>query len=92
MRRSDGYTEKSCAAREESGRQLREAEMSDTPDDIGPVFQKRCPFCSTWNEVTVHRMPTDGNWDESHAYYCASCGKQLGSARGFRISVERSRD
>src|SRR5438067_6356849 len=79
IRRSHGYTAISCVAGGGSGRQIREAEMSDTPDDIGPIFQKYCPFCSTWNEVTVHRMPTDGHWDESHPYFCASCGKQLGS-------------
>jgi hypothetical protein len=46
----------------------------------------------TWNQVTVHRMPTDGDWDEAHPYFCADCGHQLGSERGFRISVEKDRD
>ena len=30
-------------------------------------------------------MPTDGDWDEAHPYFCADCGHQLGTERGFRI-------
>ena len=34
-------------------------------------------------------MLTDGDWDEAHPYFCADCGHQLGTERGFRVSVEK---
>src|ERR1700730_4815884 len=35
-------------------------------------------------------MPTDGNWNEAHPYFCGDCGHQLGTERGFRISQRES--
>src|SRR6516164_8352223 len=35
---------------------------------------------------------THGDWDEAHPYFCADCGHQLGTKRGFRISVEKDRN
>jgi hypothetical protein len=64
------------------------AAVSHDPD----TFRKHCSKCGTWNEVTVHLDPTDGDWDEAHPFFCADCGHQLGTERGFRISVEKDRD
>jgi DNA-directed RNA polymerase subunit M/transcription elongation factor TFIIS len=66
--------------------------MSHDPDEISRAFKKHCSKCGAWNQVIVHRMPTDGDWDEAHPYFCAECGHQLGTGRGFRISVEKDRD
>ena len=68
------------------------AAVSHDPDEISRTFEKHCSKCGTWNEVTVHRKPKDGDWDEAHPYFCADCGHQLGTERGFRISVEKDRD
>jgi hypothetical protein len=65
--------------------------VSHDPDEISRTIKKHCSKCGTWNEVTVHREPTDGDWDEAHPYFCADCGHQLGTERGFRISVENGR-
>jgi hypothetical protein len=69
-----------------------ESSSDHDPDEISRAFKKHCSKCDTWNQVTVHRMPTDGDWDEAHPYFCADCGHQLGTERGFRISVEKARD
>ena len=66
--------------------------MSHDPDEISRAFKKHCSKCDTWNQVTVHRLSTDGDWDEAHPYFCADCGHQLGTERGFRISVEKDRE
>ena len=66
--------------------------MSHDPDEISRAFKKHCSKCGAWNQVIVHRVPTDGDWDEAHPYFCAECGHQLGTERGFRISVEKDRD
>jgi hypothetical protein len=66
--------------------------VSNDPDEISRTFKKHCTTCDSWNQVTVHRLPTDGDWDEAHPYFCAACGHQLGTERGFRISVEKDRD
>jgi hypothetical protein len=73
---------------------LRMMESSSEPRSrrISRTFKKHCSKCNTWNHVTVHRMPTDGDWDEAHPYFCADSGHQLGTERGFRISVEKDRD
>ena len=63
--------------------------MSHDPGETSRTFKKHCSKWDTWNQVTVHRLPTDGDWDEAHPYFCADCGHQLGTERGFRISVER---
>jgi hypothetical protein len=42
--------------------------VSRDPDEISRAFKKHCSKCDTWNQVTVHRMPTDGDWDEAHPY------------------------
>ena len=68
------------------------AAVSHDPDEISRTFKKHCSKCDTWNQVTVHRVPTDGVWDEAHPYFCADCGHQLGTERGFRISVEKDRE
>src|SRR5215813_11729856 len=68
------------------------AAVRHDPDEISRTFKKHCSKCGTWNQVIVHRMPTDGDWDEAHPYFCADCGHQLGTERGFRISVEEDRD
>ena len=47
--------------------------MSYDPDEISRTFKKHCSKCDTWNQVTVHRMPIDGDWDEAHPYFCADC-------------------
>jgi hypothetical protein len=44
--------------------------MSHGPDEISRTFKKHCSKCDTWNQVTVHREPTDGTWDEAHPYFC----------------------
>ena len=33
--------------------------MSHDPDEISRTFKKHCSKCDTWNQVTVHRMPTE---------------------------------
>src|SRR4029077_20748062 len=68
------------------------AAVSHDPGETSRTFKKHCSKCDTWNQVTVHRLPTDGDWDEAHPYFCADCGHQLGTERGFRISVEKDRD
>jgi hypothetical protein len=68
------------------------AALSHDPNEITRTFKTHCFKCDTWNQVTVHRVPTDGDWDEAHPYFCANCGHQLGTERGFRISVEKDRD
>jgi putative ABC transport system substrate-binding protein len=50
--------------------------VSHDPDEISRTIKKHCSKCGTWNEVTVHRGPTDGDWDEAHPYFCADCGHQ----------------
>jgi hypothetical protein len=40
--------------------------MSHDPDEISRAFKKHCSKCGAWNQVIVHRMPTDGDWDEAH--------------------------
>jgi hypothetical protein len=64
--------------------------VSHDPDEISHTFKKHCSKCDIWNQVTVHRMPTDGDWDEAHPYFCADCGHQLGTERGFRIGLSGS--
>jgi hypothetical protein len=66
--------------------------VSHDPDEISRTFKQHCTRCDAWNRVTVHRLPADGDWDEAHSYFCADCGHQLGTERGFRISVEKDRD
>ena len=39
--------------------------MSHDPDEISHTFKKHCSKYDTWNQVTVHRMPIDGDWDEA---------------------------
>ena len=68
------------------------AAVNHDPDEISRAFKKRCSKCDTWNQVTVRRMPTDGDWDKAHPYFCADCGHQLATERGFRISVEKDRN
>ena len=36
--------------------------MSRDPDEIFRILKKHCFKCDTWNQVTVHRVPTDGDW------------------------------
>jgi hypothetical protein len=45
------------------------AAVSHDPDEISRTFKKHCSRCDTWNQVTVHRVPTDGDWDEAHRYW-----------------------
>jgi hypothetical protein len=66
--------------------------VSHDPDEVSRTFKQHCAKCDAWNQITVHRLPTDGDWDEAHPYFCADCGHQLGTERGFRISVEKDRD
>jgi hypothetical protein len=33
--------------------------VSHDPDEISRTFKKHCSKCDTWNQVTVHRMPTE---------------------------------
>ncbi|HYW62736.1 MAG TPA: hypothetical protein VE865_06005 [Bradyrhizobium sp.] len=66
--------------------------MSHDTGETSRTFKKHCSKCDTWNQVTVHRLPIDGDWDEAHPYFCADCGHQLGTERGFRISVEKDRE
>jgi hypothetical protein len=73
-------------------RMMEGAAVSPDPNEISRVFKKHCFKCGTWNQVIVHRMPIDGDWDEAHPYFCADCGHQLGTERGFRISVEKDLD
>jgi hypothetical protein len=40
----------------------------------------------------MRKSLTDGDWDDAHPYFCADCGHQFGTERGFRISVEKDRD
>jgi hypothetical protein len=39
--------------------------VSHDPDEISRTFKKHCSKCATWNQVTVHRVPTDGDWGEA---------------------------
>jgi hypothetical protein len=39
--------------------------VSHDPDEISRTFKKHRSKCNIWNQVTVHRMPTDGDWDEA---------------------------
>jgi hypothetical protein len=73
-------------------RMMRNSRLSHHPDEISRTFKNHCSKCNTWNQVTVHRLPADGNWDEAHPYFCAECGHELGTERGFRVSVEEDRD
>jgi hypothetical protein len=66
--------------------------VSHDPDEVSRTFKQHCTKCDAWNRITVHRLPADGDWDEAHPYFCAACGHQLGTERGFRVSVERDRD
>src|SRR6516165_1092867 len=63
------------------------AAVNHDPDEISRAFKK----CDTWDQVTVRRMPTDGDWDKAHPYFCADCGQHR-TERGFRISVEKDRN
>ena len=83
-----------CPTRKTRGQRgaLDQPIVSHDPDEISRTFEKHCSKCGTWNEVTVHREPKDGDWDEAHPYFCADCGHQLGTERGFRMSVEKDRD
>jgi hypothetical protein len=43
--------------------------VSHDPDEISRTFEKHCSKCGTWNEVTVHREPKDGDWDEAPSLF-----------------------
>ena len=61
--------------------------MSHEPDKISRTFEKHCFKCGAWNEVTVHHTPK--RVQKSIPYFCADCGRGLGTERGFRISVKK---
>jgi len=46
--------------------------VSHDPDEVSRTFKKHCTRCDAWNRVTVHRLPTDGDWDEAHPYFFRS--------------------
>jgi hypothetical protein len=48
---------------------MMESSSEPDPDEISHTFKKHCSKCDTWNQVTVHRMPIDGDWDEAHPYF-----------------------
>ena len=67
--------------------------MSHDPSEITRSFKTHCFKCGTWNQVTVHRVPTDGDWDEAHPYICAGANSALNEASVFpsrRIAITDS--
>jgi len=67
--------------------------LSHDPNEITRSFKTHCFKCGTWNQVTVHRVPTDGDWDEAHPYICAGANSALNEASVFpsrRIAITDS--